>query len=79
MIRNWKEVEQVEMEFDRTHPLTLDQKFELLESMYQMAKLFGHFTFERLLDGIEHDIELTRILNANITVAPLQNSKHPGP
>ncbi|MGD0337333.1 MAG: hypothetical protein ABSB78_00945 [Bacteroidota bacterium] len=77
MIKNRQEVEQIEREFDRTHPLTLEQKFELLESMYQLARQFGHFTSERLLDGIEHDIELTRILNANVTINPLQNSKYP--
>jgi hypothetical protein len=69
MIRNWEEVERVEREFERSHPLTLEQKFEILESMYLLARQFGHFTPGTLLDGIEQDIELARILNANVSVA----------
>ncbi len=61
---NWQEVEKIEREFDRTHPLTLEQKFEIMESMHQLAIQFGHYTKERILEGIENDIELARNLNA---------------
>ena len=67
---NWDEIESVVREFDRTHPLSLEKKFELMDSMYRLARQFGHFTKERILEGIENDIELARILNACTTSNP---------
>ncbi len=65
MISNWDEIDRAVREYDRTHPLTFEQKLHLMESMYELARRFGYFTRERILEGIEDDIEIARILNAN--------------
>jgi len=66
MITNHKEIEKFEKEFSMKQPLTLSQKFTLLNSLYNQARLLGHFTDKDLLDGLEDDIELARKLNLNV-------------
>lgn len=66
MITNHKEIEKFEKEFSIQQPLTLSQKFALLNSLYDQARQLGHFTDNDLLDGLEDDIEFARKLNLNV-------------
>ncbi len=66
MITNHEEIEKFENEFSMKQPLTLNQKFTLLNSLYNQARQLGHFTDKDLLDGLEDDIELARKLNINV-------------
>lgn len=68
MITDYKEVEKFEKEFGMKEPLTLDQKFTLLESLYKQARQLGHFTEQDLLDGLDDDVELARKLNINVSI-----------
>lgn len=62
--------EEFEREFVKQHPLTLEQKYALLDAMYDLAVQFGHFTENNILDGIEQDIALAKALNANVSEGP---------
>ena len=61
-------------EFERSHVLTLEKKFAMLDSLYQLAKQFGHFSSSNVLGGIEDDIKLARDLNACLSEAPHSHS-----
>ncbi len=74
MITDPKGVEKAINEFERNHVLTLEKKFELLDSLYQLAKQFGHFSSSNVLGGIEDDIKLARDLNACLSEAPRSHS-----
>lgn len=66
MIRNPKLVEHTIREYERKHPMTLEQKFAILNAMHRYARRFGHFTIDTAAEGIENDIALAKILNANV-------------
>ena len=74
MITDPKGVEKAINEFERSHVLTLEKKFALLDSLYQLAKQFGHFSSSRVLRGIEDDIKLARALNACLSEDPRSHS-----
>jgi hypothetical protein len=48
-------------------PLTLEEKYRILDALYQEARLLGHFTERDILDGIEDVIRLAAALNANVS------------
>jgi hypothetical protein len=50
--------------------LSLDQKYAILEALYQEARSMGHFTQEDILEGIEVDIRIAAALNANVPIPP---------
>ncbi len=66
MIKNPEILEQIELEYAREHPLTLEQKFALMNAMYEHAKLFGHFKQEYTLEDLDTDIAVAKILNAKL-------------
>ena len=68
MITDHKEIERFEKEFNRKELLTLDQKFILLDSLYEHARSLGHFSDLDLLDGLDDDVELARKLNINVPI-----------
>ncbi len=70
MITDPKGVEKAINEFERSHVLTLEKKFALLDSLYHLAKQFGHFSSSNVLGGIEDDIKLARDLNACVSEDP---------
>lgn len=74
MITNPEGVEKAIYEFERSHALTMEQKFVVEDSLYQLAKQFGHFSPSRALDGIEDDINLARALNACVSETPRSRS-----
>jgi len=63
---DFTELDRVVVEYERSHPLTLKQKYRLLDGMYDLAKRFGHFRPENAMEGIENKIEIARILNGKV-------------
>jgi hypothetical protein len=63
MVTNPHLLDAFEREITRTNSLTLNQRFRILDGMYELARTFGHFSHDRVLEGIEHDIEMAKILN----------------
>lgn len=47
--------------------LSLEEKFGILNALYEEARLFGHFEREDLLLGLDHDVHLAAMLNANVS------------
>ena len=66
MVKNPDILEQFELEYDRENPLTLQQKLDLFEAMYELARDFGHFDADRSDDDVEHVVVLAKILNEQI-------------
>jgi len=63
MITNPQILEAFEREVQRSENLTFAQKLALLESMYELARRFGHFRSDRILDRIDHKIRVARAIN----------------
>jgi hypothetical protein len=66
MIRNSHILEQFELEYERENPLTLEQKFDLFEAMYEQAKHFGYFAAGQIEDDYTGAVALARILNEQV-------------
>jgi hypothetical protein len=47
--------------------LSLDEKYGILNALYEEARLFGHFDKSDLLLGLDDDIHLAAMLNANVS------------
>ncbi len=66
MIKNAHILEQLDAQYDREHPLTLEQKYAILDALYLLVKAAGHFDpNDTTID--EQDIELARVLNADLS------------
>lgn len=50
--------------------LTLEEKYRILEALYQEARSLGCFGESDLLLGLEDDIRLAAALNANVSNPP---------
>ena len=50
--------------------LSLDEKFRILDALYEEARLFGHFDESDLLLGLEDDVCVAAMLNANASNPP---------
>jgi hypothetical protein len=70
MIKNYDEVRRMEEQFLREENLSVEQRFAILEGLYRLAKRFGHFKQEDIMEGIENDIWLAKALNADVRVPP---------
>lgn len=66
MIRDYSKVEAIISEDDRKHPLTLAQKYTLLNGMYKEAQRLGHFSAQDITEGLEEKIILARIMNTDV-------------
>ncbi len=66
MMRNYQEIEKAEQAFNRNHPLTIEQKFTLMDAMFEHAKKFGNFSAEQEAKRIQEKIFLAHILNGKI-------------
>lgn len=51
-------------------PLDLQEKYRILEALYQEARRLGRFTEEDFLLGLDDDVRLARALNANVSDPP---------
>ena len=66
MIKNPELLEQAELEYERQHPLTLEEKFNLFEEMYRLALTLGRFP-QRQHDGESDDtVSLAKALHGYI-------------
>jgi hypothetical protein len=70
MIKNHDEVRRMEEQFLREENLSVEQRFAILEGLYRLAKRFGHFKQEDIMEGIENDIWLAKAMNADVRVPP---------
>ncbi len=50
--------------------LTLEDKYRILEALYEEARQLGWFGTSDLLMGLHHDIRLAAALNANVSNPP---------
>jgi len=66
MIRNPKEVERAKWEYRRNNPLTIEQKFALMNAMYNEAKQLGRLNKKHFQDRLKHKIKMARILNSHV-------------
>ena len=51
-------------------PLTLADKYRILEALYEEARRLGSFGTHDLLLGLEDDIRLAAALNAHVSSPP---------
>jgi len=70
MITNPQKVREFETDYSRSENLTLEQRFAILDGLYELARQLGHFNGENVLDGIDTDIKLARALNADVPIPP---------
>jgi hypothetical protein len=49
------------------HPLSLEEKFAILNALYEEARLLGHFTQHDLPLGLENVVRLAARLSANVS------------
>ncbi|MBI5217011.1 MAG: hypothetical protein HY960_14750 [Ignavibacteriae bacterium] len=66
MIRNPEEVERMRRRQEREHPLTIEQKYALLDSMYEEVKSLGKLKTNNGEDDLSHLIAIARKLNVGI-------------
>lgn len=66
MIINPNELVKVIDRHEQEHPLTIDQRFKILDGLYEEAKNLGHFDPQSISEGIEDDIRIARIMNENV-------------
>jgi hypothetical protein len=50
--------------------LSLEEKFRILDALYEEARLFGHFASADLLVALDNDVHLAAMLNANVSDPP---------
>jgi hypothetical protein len=66
MITNAEEIKRADLAYDRRQPLSLEQKYEILEALYWLAKDAGHFDpNDTSID--QEDIILATVLNADFS------------
>lgn len=69
MVKNPEILEQVELQHEREHPLTLEQKFALFEDMYQHAVKLRGVEFNNTEEHLESIIFLAKALHGNTSTA----------
>jgi hypothetical protein len=69
MIKNPQLIEQAELEYERRYLLTLEEKFGLLEEMYQLALELGRFPQHQLDDESDDTLSLAKALHGKIRTA----------
>ena len=70
MIKNPDEVRRFEEQYLRKENLSVQQRFAILDGLYELAVRFGHFKQEDIMEGIENDIWLAKALNTEVTAPP---------
>jgi hypothetical protein len=66
MIKDVKAWEAWEREYLKKEVLTLEQKYRLLDALYEEARDLGIFPLKNPMEGFEVDIRVARILNQNV-------------
>jgi hypothetical protein len=70
VIKNPDEVRRFEEQYLREENLSVQQRFAILDGLYELAVLFGHFKQEDIMEGIENDIWLAKALNTDVRIPP---------
>jgi len=70
MVKNPELLEQAELEYEREHPLTLEEKFNLLEEMYYHALTVGRFRHQGFEDESDETVSLAKALHGKIPTTP---------
>lgn len=70
MVKNPEFLEQIELEYEREHPLTLEQKFDLFEQMYQLTLELGQAHLSKHDESLEEIVSLAKALHGNISTTP---------
>ena len=70
MIKNPRLLQQVELKYEREHPLTLKQKFELFEQMYRLAVELGGVQSNTHEESLEEIVSMVKALHGNIPRTP---------
>ncbi len=60
MIKNYKLFEKFEKEFKKKEKLTIEEKYEIYNAMYEEAVELGIFPLKNPLEGIEVDIKIAK-------------------
>jgi hypothetical protein len=69
MIKNPQLIEHAELEYERRYLLTLEQKFGLLEEMYQLALELGRFPQHQIDAESDDTLSLAKALHGKIRTA----------
>jgi hypothetical protein len=67
MVKDAEYLEQKKWAWLAEQHLSLEEKFGILNALYEEARLFGHFERDDLLLGLDHDVRLAAMLNANVS------------
>jgi hypothetical protein len=70
MIRDAEYLESQKRAWLSQHQLSLEEKYRILDAMYSEARDLGHFNRADLLSGLEDDVHLAALLNANVSNPP---------
>jgi hypothetical protein len=70
MITNPSYLDELLASHQRKEDLSFERKIALLEGMFQLAQGLGHFTPDRALEGIEHDIHLAASIHSFVRTTP---------
>jgi hypothetical protein len=73
MVKNPEELRRIEDELASREHLTLEERFALLDGLYDEARQFGRFSDSDLLEGVENDFRVASILNALVHQPPRAN------
>jgi hypothetical protein len=66
MIENPEEVELMRRKHEREHPLTLEQKYAILNAMYEEVKLLNRLTSGSAEGRMKYKLAIARMLNAGV-------------
>jgi hypothetical protein len=70
VIKNPDEVQRFEEQYLREENLSVQQRFTILDGLYELAVRSGHFKQEDIMEGIENDIWLAKALNTEVSLPP---------
>jgi hypothetical protein len=70
MITNPSILESFERDIQKGSDLSLEKKFALLDGMYLLARSFGHFTHERVSEGLDEDLRFVSVLHNRVRKSP---------
>ena len=64
MIKNRDRLQKFEAEAIQKEKVDILKNFRLLDAMYEEAASLGAFSKENLLDGLDKDIKLAKVINS---------------
>lgn len=75
MIKSSEILEQAELEYEREHPLTLEQKFAMFGEMYEHAVRLRGADFNDSNEHLESIVVLARVLNGKTPITPQERKE----